>query len=278
LRQTVVVPAWNRPDFLAACLKRLLATKEEAHYILSLDRAHSKEVRDVAEGFAADSGREVTILTPRHRYMGNSYNVLNALSAAVEGSPDLVYLVEDDVLVGTDFFNFHQRSHELAPDVLAVSACRNQNLPYDPEPNTQSVYQHRSYQSLGVSFRPTILRMILAHVEDAYFSDPIGYCKSTFPDSEIPAQNAEQDGLIHRIGEGKGLPTIYPFVPRAYHAGFYGYHRKGRKLSGTAMDRAEQILAMGQDELNAHALTLQDHTVVDLDADREPVSQVWSFV
>ena len=35
----------------------------------------------------------------------------------------------------------------------------------------------------------------------------------------------EQDGLIERVMLKSGRKVAFPFVSRAYHAGFYGYHR-----------------------------------------------------
>ncbi len=51
------------------------------------------------------------------------------------------------------------------------------------------------------------------------------------------------------MGEALGLPTIYPAVPRAYHAGFHGYNRTGDRTQFPP----ERLLAMSAAELNARA-------------------------
>lgn len=274
MKEIVVVTAWNRADFLHACLSRLMAADDGSPwYVLSLDRGHDRAVREVAGAFH-NTVRRATILTPRHGYRGNSYNTLTSLKFAMSQGADLVYLVEDDILVGTDFFDFHRDAQRLFPENLAVSACRNQFFPIgqDPAPDDEVVYPHLSYQSLGVSFRRESLTRIVPHITHAYLSNPVGYCKRVFPDTRINPSNAEQDGLIHRIGERDGLPAVYPFAPRAYHAGFVGYHRSGRSLNGTTEQRSAQILAMSSEEMNNHARMYKDHVAVDLDAPRKRVS------
>lgn len=276
MKEVVVVTAWNRADFLHACLSRLMRADDGSQwYVLSLDRGHDRAVREVAGSFLG-SVRRATILTPRHGYRGNSYNALNAMKFALSQGSDLVYLVEDDILVGSDFFGFHRDAHRVFPENLAVSACRNQFFPVgeDPEPDEETVYPHLSYQSLGVSFRRGSLERVVPHITHAYLSNPIGYCKRMFPDTKINPSNAEQDGLIHRIGERDGLPTVYPCAPRAYHAGFVGYHRSGRSLHGTMEQRSAQILAMSGEEMNERARKYKDHVVVDLDAPRKRISSV----
>lgn len=136
------------------------------------------------------------------------------------------------------------------------------------------VWRHPAYQSLGVSFRPKQLERVVRHAKPAYFANMIGYCKSQFPDSWIPPANAEQDGLIHRISEQDGLFTLYPSVPRAYHVGFTGYHRRGAALVGSIEQRAQQILSMSTEELNRSAHSYPDHQAIPLDAERAPISKL----
>lgn len=275
----MVVTAWNRADFLYACLQRLKKADDGSlWYVLSLDRGHDRSVREVASSFMKSTGR-TTLLTPRHGYRGNSFNTLTAMKFSLQQGADRVYLVEDDILVGSDFFSFHRSSHEVFPDNLAVSACRNQFFPVcqDPPPDEEAVYTHMSYQSLGVSFSRESLMRIMPHVHHGYLANPVGYCRKTFPDSAINPSNAEQDGLIHRIGERDGFPTIYPYVPRAYHAGFHGYHRMGKRLWGSVERRAEQILSMGDDELNDRAASYKDHVTIDLDGQRKTVRKIVNF-
>jgi hypothetical protein len=279
--EIVIVPAWRRPAFLLATLRRLeIATDGDPgiQIWISLDRRHDQATARVANVFQRTQppGR-VALFQKRHPYRGNSYNVLHSYRVATLESPTLVHLVEEDVFVGADYFAFHRSAHRLAPDAFAVSAARNQNHIGDPDPDPGALYLGPQYQSLAVSFRPERLAPVLAHAVSAYFSDPIGYCRRHFRRSRIPAANAEQDGLINRVVEQAGARVAYPALPRAYHAGFVGYHRKGETLTGSVAEQADQLLAMDTARMNAAAHSYPDHQAVDLDARPGPVNRLISW-
>jgi hypothetical protein len=275
--EIVIVPAWKRPDFLTACLQRLLIADDgRQQYRICLDRGFTREVGVVAEQFARQLGARALIRRRSHRYRGNSYNVLMGYKEAVAAGPDLVHLVEEDIFVAADYFEFHRRAHELTPDTFAVSACRNQQFPREMNPPDQedAVYAHVSYQSLGVSFRIGPIAKVVQHAQNGYFERPIAYCARHWPGTAINPNNAEQDGLIARMIEAIGWHTVYPFSPRAYHAGFVGYHHKGAVLVGTVEQRAATLLRMTTAELNAASYSYPNHVAVDLDANRKPVDRV----
>ena len=115
---------------------------------------------------------------------------------------------------------------------------------------------------------------MVAHTTPGYFRNQAAYCRTVFPQSRIPVGNAEQDGLIHRVLEYAGAVTAYPAVPRAYHAGWIGYHRQGRPVTGTLEQRATQILTMTGEEMNARATSYPDHVTTPLDAPRPPVTRL----
>lgn len=266
----VIVPAWRRPGFLHACLVRLIAADNgTARYTISIDRdgdtLNSLPIAMFTDAIGED---RVTVDHRIHYYPGNSFNVLCALTEASQNTDtDLVHVVEEDVLVAVDHFAVHERMHSEYPAAFAASSCANQNLePAQVALLNAPFYSHPSYQSLAVSMRREIAAKVAEHLGIVYFSDPIGYCERVFPDSLIPRQNAEQDGLLNRIREREEMGTVYTAHPRAYHAGFTGYHRAGAELEGTPQEQGEQILAMGADELNAHAPEeFRDHTTCDLD-------------
>lgn len=280
----VVVPAWRKPDFLAAALHRLALAEdsctENVGYVISVDRHPDPDVLEVAWQFRDDRAPGLVVVKKRvHEYHGNSFNVLHGLMDALKmPGATRIHLVEDDIFVGIDYFDYHRAAHDLVPEAFAVSACRNQN---DTAVGEQSGGEsqlrcHASYQSLGVSFQRKILYRLASYAQDGYFRDPIGFCRAIFPDSRIPAPHAEQDGLLNRIRESHGLKTVYPDVPRAYHAGFVGYHRSGDPLTeGTAHERGMQLLAMDADELNRRAEgPWKDHETIDLDGVRKTPERV----
>jgi hypothetical protein len=273
----IVVPAWRRPDFLKAALTRLLALdgREHVRFLIALDRGYSPNVWGVTQWFANQAGRpNVTVLRRRHAYRGNSFNVLTSYRDAAGYSPDLVHLVEEDIFVAHDYLSAAHAVHAAEPKAFAVSACRNQQFEpgVDPPAEASGYFMHPAYQSLAVSFRPESLSAVLAHAQPEYYANPVRYCQGHFPNTVIPVGNAEQDGLIHRIVEERGGTVGYLALPRAYHAGFTGYHRKGALLPGDVDTRARRLLEMTTEELNGAAFSYPDHAAVPLDAARAAVT------
>lgn len=280
MEELVLVPLWRRPGFAEACLRRLaVAADSNLYFRFLLDEGHDPEIHDVIARFAKNlsplNGHDV-VERKRRVMRGNSHNILTALKHAATGPWEMVHLIEEDVFVSAGYFDFHRRAHDLAPHAFAVSACKNQNLiTLPPLGYTDAVYAHPSYQSLGVSLRPEVVRSVVPHVTAAYFEDPVGYCRRTFPNSKIPAPHAEQDGLLNRLREKAGRSTVYPHVPRAYHAGFEGYNRQAvDHLLGPAEEQADRLLAMTGAELNAMASPkFRDHQTSDLDLN-VPVTRI----
>lgn len=257
---------------LHACLTRLAkaAAGYDVRVVVTLDRKGTLECQQVAKSFSTSFAEIFLRVMHHHQFHGNSYNVLSGLKDAMKIPADLIHVVEDDIMVSLGYFAYHEAAHEVAPDAFSVSACRNQNLIGEPP---AAAYRHPSYQSLGVSFRPEVGRRAVEHDKPVYYGDMVGYCRRTFPGSLIPPGHAEQDGLFNRIRERERGVTVYPAQPRAFHAGFYGYNRTGRKLSGSIERRSEKILSMTSEEMNAMAGLMKDHEVIDLD-ENLPVDEV----
>lgn len=278
--QIVIVPGWRRAGFLEACLRRVYACDRPDLLVwVALDRGHDGESMAVARRWSAAWPGRYEILVDNHPYAGNSHNLLCTYVRAMnhQPAPDLIHLVEEDVFIADGYFDFHDQAHALVPDAFAVSACQAQMFLAcgpSPEPHPGRVSVSPRYQSLGVSFRPDRLAAILPHMVPGYFGNPIGYCRVAFPHSRLPRDNAEQDGLLDRLVEASGTGVVYPWTPRAYHAGFIGYHRHGLHLPGDPVSQADRLLAMTADELNAAAYSYPDHVTVDLHTVAGPVTDV----
>jgi hypothetical protein len=261
MKELVLVPLWRRAGFARACLLRLAVAHaeyravsgNEVFFRLLLDEGHSSDVEWAAAQFVRDVPAVEITRRRFRRGRGNSNNILTGLADAARGGWDRVHVVEEDVFVSDGYFTFHDQAHRMAPGVFAVSACRNHNGD-DPGLGPAGVWRHGSYQSLGVSMGRASLAAVTEHVVPEYFADMVGYCRRMFPGSAIPAPHAEQDGLINRVREQEGLQTLYPSVPRAYHAGFTGYNRSGGQVvRGLPHEVATRLLHMDSAELNALA-------------------------
>lgn len=281
--ETVIVPLHRRGHFALACLTRLYTAARDDDTLtfhLAIDANPTREVVHVARQFVQKVDDHRAVIVQRDRtFRGNSFNVLTAYAEVVDSGAEVIHLVEEDILVGKDYFDYHRQVRAADPTVFAVCACRNQFWPLGTNPPAEedAYYLQTCYQSIGISFTPDMLRHVTGHNIRNFCINPSGYLHRFFPDSKLGTQYAEQDGLIYRIVEALDTHVAFPCVPRAYHAGFTGYNRAGTTLPGTLEDQARRILAMNGDELNAASRSYRDYETVDLDADRKPVSRALSW-
>lgn len=246
---TVVIPCFNRPEFLFWCLERIKLADgaERNQYLFCLDYGHAKENHEIISAFPF---KKQVVVRPRtqNQITKQSRNVLEGLkeAASMSGNTDaIVYLIEDDVMIATDFFLWHERIHT-AENVFAAIGSKNVNRVVNFGSNRLEDYylSNTDYCGIGASFRVLILEaFVFPHVVNAYYDNCISYVITMFPNSIIGHSFAEQDGLIRRIQIESGLPTCYPCVPRSFHAGFYG---KGRQQRFYIADLKKRISKIGE--------------------------------
>lgn len=281
--ELVIVPLHRRPAMALACLTRLRMAghkDQSLHFYLAIDANPLPEVIRVAEQFAEEMGHQRTTIIKRTRtFRGNSYNVLSAYADTYDCGAEMIHLVEEDVLVGNDYFTYHRQVREQAPGAFSVCACRNQFWPLDNNPPAEedAFYLQTCYQSIGVSFLPEHLKYVVPHANQAFYTNPGHYVRKHFPNSPLGMQYLEQDGLIYRIILDGQWVSAFPCVPRSYHVGFYGYNRGGKPLPGSTAQQAMKILSMKDDELNARAVAYRDYETIDLDADRAPITRTLTW-
>lgn len=282
MKGIVIIPTFRRPGFLEVCLEHIQAARgwKDYNYLFAIDR-NDKTCDGVMRRFYDAGARGAYTARPIHNFKGNVFNIMSAYqvahSLAIDAGAPFIHLIEDDIFIAPDYFDFHEKAWQtVGESAFCVSACRNQNrdasgilegygpvdvigkYPHEkakagnPSQKMAHIYLHQSYQSLGVSFRTESVRLITEHARPEYWVNPIQYCREAFPDiTAIPAGNAEQAGLIHRIIHRHNLRTAYPVVPRAYHAGFAGSNRPGRKPASEYT--AQEIRKMTAEAMNGEA-------------------------
>ena len=262
----VLIPCWRRAEFLQLCIEHIYEANraKDQFYIFLIDRDFHRDVKLVAEQFKLDKHIR---FTPFHNFRGNSYNVLNgynlALNEADKYKPDLVYLIEEDIYVGKDFFDFHKKVQEQY-DNFFVSGVMNQNYNkdgFDPS----SVYYYSMFQSLGLSWKIDKLKYLMGMVKPGYYGNMTKHLSMMFPNSKFGTKWCEQDGLINRVMEAYSLKGLYPIVPRAYHAGFIGYNRPATSIQGGLKDRIDCLKNMSIEEMNNRAKIYKDIKPCSLD-------------
>ena len=234
------------------------------HYLFAIDRGADKEIKPLVELFPS----EKTVVQAVHKWHGNSTNLMRAYAHAGRMQGELTFLIEEDIFIGRDFFNFHEAVQNEF-DYFFVTACRNQMDLSQAGNNPAGLFQFGRYQSLGVSFKTRNLGPIIAHDSTHYYANRTMYLRRSFPGSSYGDTNTEQDGLICRIMERDNLLGIFPEIPRAFHAGFYGYNRPGLRIvekNLSLQDKIKLLLEMPESEMNNRAIRMKDIARCELTA------------
>lgn len=288
----IIVTAYERPEFLWLALERIALNPHtnrnagSAEIWVAIDHHVGFEWRERAAKpefdrvLAQFSGalRVRRIEREPHWYYGNSYNCLLAYKEAYEADPRFVFLVEDDVLVSEDFCRWHYAVQEQGDWFCSIAVKNHRRNDFAKLDDAAAFYTSRSdYASLGVCFRHEKLGPVVRHAVPEYFGDLTGYIQRAFPKSRFGSEFTEQDGLIMRVmGEIEGV-TAWPYVPRAHHMGWYGYHRNlSVRFSGALGERVGKLRHAVADP---QAITRLDRDVYkDIEAIPAVPNATWQFL
>jgi hypothetical protein len=247
-RDVLVIPCWRRPEFLWHCLDNLRRAEGigDLHVLFRPDRGHDPRNLEVIDEFGPQLGSFEIDVPPHcpYRRGKQSANVLGGYLRAAATTRRYVFLLEEDVMVARDFLRWHYAVQAAQPQLFCSIAARNTNRAVPEAADPEAYYVTTlDYCSLGVCFeRSVIARRIAPHVRREYFEDPAGYCQQHFSGSKVGAGHVEHDGLIRRIQEEHGArrPIAYPYRPRAFHAGFFGYQRRA-VINGALSQRIREV-------------------------------------
>jgi hypothetical protein len=248
-RDIVLVPCWRRPEMLWHCIDNLAKAEgvEDLHVVFRPDSGYDPDTIAVIRSFAKRLGSyeiQPALQCP-YRRTKLSANILFGYLHAAGAARRYIYLIEEDIMVGRDFFRWHQGVHAQAKPLFCSIAVRNHNRQVDAPDDPDCYYlSSGDYCSWGVCFdRRVIATSIATHVNRTYLSHPKRYLRRHFAGSSVGLGYVEQAGLIRRIQESSGLPIAYPGTPRAFHAGFYGRNRPGG-IDGVLGERVERLQQM----------------------------------
>jgi hypothetical protein len=271
-RDIVLVPCWQRPEMLWHCIDNLCKADgaHAVHIIFRPDSGFDPDNLAVISDHASRLPSYEIQPAPRCPYRRTklSANILLGYMQAAARARRYVYLVEEDIMVGRDFFRWHAAVHSKRPRLFCSIAVRNHNRHVDTPDDPDCFYLTAGdYCSWGVCFNRDVLREQLApHVNLDYLSHPKRYLRRHFTGSRVSLGFVEQASLLRRIQEAGELPIAYPATPRAFHAGFYGRNRPGG-ISGALEDRVRRLDAMIYDPNAMRSAALSECYA----ADSEPV-------
>ena len=244
-----IVPTWNRSEMLWHCLDRLRQTPEvkdrAVGILVSVDRHRSRrddpDIAKVLREFAPSMIIHDRYNGP-HTYTGGTSNILFAYRLAFEmPEVEFVFSVEEDIMVGEDFFRWHYAVQKQGDWMCSIAAKNRRAHQADSNDPAEYFTSRDTYQGWGVCWRANKLLPVLDHAKPEYYADMTGYLARRFPDSVFGNSFTEQDGMIERVlRETHGI-TAWPYVPRAFQAGAWGLHSWTRPLNGNLESRIQQL-------------------------------------
>jgi hypothetical protein len=259
VKDVVLIPTYLRPEYLQLCLEHIAVAKAtptlKEFWICADSRPHDKERHGMVLGWQDEvlSAWHGTIPIRfiqgvKHDFDGNSYNVLESYKKAYnEPNVRNIYLIEDDVLVTPDFFKWHEavaEAESTAMCSIAYRCSRNHETRTDVIDPRAYFTTARDYASIGVRWKKEALGPVLEHAVVSYYADQSGYIRTRFAGNRFAGDFAEQDGLIMRVMWEQHGFTTWPYIPRAFHMGWYGYHRpNGRRPDGFLEQKVSEIRA-----------------------------------
>jgi hypothetical protein len=269
MRDVVLVPCYERPEFTRLCLQYLSRARgiENKEVCLFIDNHKEKSFVEIFDAQRPNltlinelfPDRAFASCEIAHESYGNSRNVVDALKFGYNIGAERIYLVEDDILVAPDFFSWHEAVLE-QPDVfvscstaLSKSAHFQINGPlamdegyFDPAAYYLAV---GPYSSHAAAFKRDNLGLVLRYLSmiDDWHS---GW---------------EQDLCTQRYLASRGLRSAWPFMPRAYNIGWYSYHiNTGRKFTGTLHEQSKAVEETVRDQHALQAISANNAAVTPL--------------
>ncbi|VVB50951.1 Uncharacterised protein [uncultured archaeon] len=228
----VAIPTAHRPELLALALEKLSAARKpsnlEVHiYVDTVSESRLREVEVVRDLYFPEA---FLFLAPPHiQAPSGCWNILNSIKHAAQFA-DEVFLVEEDVMVYPQFFEWHQSQEGVA------ASCGRKMRRFESFP---------WYTNPGSCLRRPLLDALAPHINDEYFSNTIEYCKR-FPPADWTS--TLDDGLIRRVIQEMDGRWSFPETPVCAHQGFswYGildiYANKGGNIH-QRVARAKEILS-----------------------------------
>lgn len=213
----ILVPTFNRPEFLYLCLERI----SQAHGTQALEvrvcqdkpsrlteeiAGQMREVLEYGEGLFPGRFRHII---HEHEEEGNSFNFRESLRLAAQ-TASYVFLIEDDVLVTDDFFRWSYEMQKNEPRPLMVSGYHYSG-PTAPNKRTPVF-------TFAVCFHSSVLPEIIHQMEPGFPLDSLFVNHSRASECVLPQrQRIGADGCYD------GPSGVQ--LTKCFHYGWYGLTR-----------------------------------------------------
>jgi hypothetical protein len=209
---------------LAKCLEALsnARSRPEVHiYADSVDETRLQEIEVVRDRFLPEAF--LFHARPHIPAISGSWNILNSIKDAAKWAEN-VYLVEEDVLVYPNFFEYHESQDA---DVVCGRL--------DPRTRNRTNF----YTNPGSYLRRSLLDALLPHINDEYYRDQREYCERNLPGD----YGYLDDGLIRRVIDKHQLKVQIAAPAVCAHIGFRLYNHAAPYINDgiTLTDRIAKL-------------------------------------
>lgn len=232
MNSVVVIPTCHRPEMLALCLERLGQAPGLPPVLIFPDvPADLDEVWYVKEHYLPQAKYHKPF--PHIQAPSGCWNILYSIKQGYLTGADRVYLVEEDVMVRPNFFQWH---NSIGDEFLA--SCGRQDAHFYPRyPNL--------YTNPGSCLHRPLLDAVVPHINDDYFTRLRAYMDEFLPPKWDDHSDLD-DGLIRRTIRNMGGKCAYPPEPGvAVHQGFHFYRKVDRfQNEGNIVERIEGLRKM----------------------------------
>lgn len=206
------MPAAHRPELMALALEGLAQSAnlpEVRIYVDYSGRSYLDEFTWVRDNYLPTA--DLHLAKEHIKAPSGCWNILNSIKQGYESGADLIHMIEEDVRVKPDYFDWtNEVMANGAPAALGRWTPMNRaNGPVYTNPGS-------------VLSRATAAKVV-AHINDDYFTRLREYLDERF--QIYPNFSDLDDGLIRRVILADGGECVVPEVPKATHLGFYFYNK-----------------------------------------------------
>lgn len=223
------MPAAHRPELMALALEGLAQAHALPEVRIFVDYS-GRELLDDFE-WVRDTylpTADIYLAKEHIKVPSGCWNILNSIKQGYESGADLIHLIEEDVRVFPDYFNWaNEVMSQGAPAALGRWTPMNRN-------------NGPVYTNPGSVLSRATAEKVVQHINDDYFQRLRDYLDQHF--GAYPNFSDLDDGLIRRVILADGGECIVPEVPKVTHLGFYFYNKLDIYVNreGSIQDKIER--------------------------------------
>lgn len=257
MRDVVIVPCYERPEYTRVCLEYLSWARgiEDKEVWLCQDQHVYDAFGQTVFNMAPNVDFGYRVYAEKFRYIlkedslgfkkdsyGNSENIIQSLKLAYDSGAERIFLVEDDIMVAPDFFEWHEAVLEEVKPLVSCATSLNRSAHFQingPNAMDESIKNPNAYKKVwgpysshAAAFNKKDLGELLVVINQQL---EWGEWRS----------GKEQDILIQHIMGMISFPnggSVWPYVPRAWNVGLHSYHiNTGMKFNGILEEKCDAL-------------------------------------